>query len=339
MNSNKITYALNPKNLALLGLLDDFYQLYYDVDQIYSNEFEQSEWNSDIDKKVRNKIRNLLDGFFKVTTYVFTQEYPIIHPNTISLNIARAFVDVKHPQPLRLEYKMVAFGKFLTVLQDMVAVIIQQRKRHEKTNITIERATELINENILLLIGNCYTDHTPTPTAEPDRLIVFKSLSHISCNVKRHIIDSDIVLVETIKDNKVVKLPIHSCKTCGRLFIGAQTLTVFEEMYGRMLIRTTADVTPKIDSFDYFNSESELHQYGYNVVEGELSESERHTILIRLLETKKMTEFQIKRDIENAIRLFCNDSRFVNAVPKWKKDLIFLSEFSLTHQITNNKKD
>ena len=80
-----------------------------------------------------------------------------------------------------------------------------------------------------------------------------------------------------------------------------------------------------------FNGESELHQYGYNVVDGRMSEEERRLLLVELLKEKKMTRFQIMRDIENAIGLFDDDYRFLNAVSKWKSDLLFISEYSMSH--------
>lgn len=65
--------------------------------------------------------------------------------------------------------------------------------------------------------------------------------------------------------------------------------------------------------------------------EGKLSEEERHLLLVALLKDNKMTRFQIMRDIENAIRIFDDDYRFINAVSKWKSDLLFISEYSISH--------
>ena len=58
-----------------------------------------------------------------------------------------------------------------------------------------------------------------------------------------------------------------------------------------------------------------------------MSQSERRTLLIKLLEMEILTTFQICRDIENAIRIFKGEERYERAVEKWRSDLFFISEY------------
>lgn len=324
-------YELNAKNLALLGLLDRCHQLYHDIDTIYAVEFEHTMWPQDT--KTMPKIRRLLDAFLSNTTYLFTQDYLYLHPNSAAMKKARFFLECRHTKPLHLEYKMVSFSAFLKILQEFVATILCRRKSYDHIYISMEKAIELINENITSLVNSMSKSHIDSFSIHEnqavDQLIVFQSLSLISCNTKAHDIISDWICVKALKSGQSIRLPVHVCKTCGRIFVGYETLKVFEEIYGKFLVRIIAE--KNCDEFyDYaFNGESELHQYGYNVVEGKMSEAERRLLLVTLLREKKLTQFQIVRDIEKAIQIFDGDCRFVNAVSKWKSDLLFISEYSV----------
>lgn len=326
-------YELNSKNLALLGLLDKFRQLYDDIEKIYAAEFEYTVWPSQVQDKTMPKIRKLLDDFFLDTTCLFTRDYLRIHPNSDAMKISKFFLKVKRTAPLCLSFSMASFDSFLKVLQEFVAIILCRRKSYNNIYISTEQAMELINENIRLLLEDHTGFFVDSFSVQDKHLthqfIAFRSLALISCNTNAHDVVSDWVFVRTLKNSQEVKLPIHFCKTCGRTFIGLETLRVYEEIYGKLLVRI---VTEKNCSEPYgyaFNGESELHQYGYNVVEGKMSEEDRHLLLVSLLKNSQMTQFQMIRDIENAIRIFHNDYRFANAVSKWKSDLLFIYEYSM----------
>lgn len=329
-------YELNSKNLALLGLLDECHQLYSNIEDVYVNEFEHTRSPLQVQEKTMPKIRKLLDAFLSETTYLFTQDYLYLHPNSDAMRKAMFFLDIKHTKPLHIECRMVSFSTFLKTLHEFVASILCRRKSHDHIYISKEKAIELINENIISLVkrsAKLSADFSPIQENQAaNQLIVFKSLSLISCNIKTHDVVSDWIFVKALKNGQIIRLPVHVCKTCGRIFVGRETLNVFEEIYGKLLVRKIAD-RDYGDAYNYMiNGESELHQYGYNVVEGMLSENERHHLLVTLLKERKLTQFQIVRDIEKAIQIFDDDYRFVNAVSKWKSDLLFISEYSMSHE-------
>ena len=84
-------------------------------------------------------------------------------------------------------------------------------------------------------------------------------------------------------------------------------------------------------AFEGLKAESQLHSYGYNVVEGQMSEIERRNLLIRLLQSGEMTYFEICRDIKNAIHTQQHLAFRASAVAKWKSDLAFLSKYIERH--------
>lgn len=327
-------YELNSKNLALLGVLDKCHQLYSDIEDIYAAEFEHTMWPNQVQDRTMPKIRKLLDAFLSEMTYLFTQDYLRIHPNSDAMRKTLFFLEVKHPKPLHIRCKMVSFGDFLKITQEFVAAILCTRKSYDHIYVSMEKTIELINKNIISLVERSTQSHTDTisiqENQEVNQLIVFKSLALISCNTKAHDVVSAWILVKALKSDQCVNLPVHVCKTCGRIFIGYETLKVFEGIYGKLLVKIIAEKNCG-EFYDYtFSGESELHQYGYNVVEGKMSEAERHFLLVTLLREKKLTRFQIVRDIEKALQIFGDDYRFVNAVSKWKDDLLFIAEYPMS---------
>lgn len=329
------SYELNSKNLALLGLLDECHQLYSNIEDTYTAEFEHTMWPQQVQDTAMPKIRRQLDAFLSDTTYLFTQDYLCLHPNSDAMRKTRFFLETRHTKPLHIKCRMVSFSVFLKVLQEFVAAILCRRKSYDHVYISMEKAIEIINENIICLVKRRAISHTDSfliqENQAAEQLIVFKVLSLTSCNTKAHDVVSDWVFVKALKNGQSIKLPVHICKTCGRIFIGHETLKVFEEIYGKLLVKIIAEKNYYETCSYVFSGESELHQYGYNVVEGKLSVEERRLLLVTLLKENKLTQFQIIRDIERAIQIFEDDDRLSNAVSKWKRDLLFISEYSISY--------
>lgn len=325
---------LTVKNLACIGLLDDFYQLYFDIETVYCTEFEQTKSVDKVQTNTMGKIRKLIDTFLSQTTYVFTKEYDKLHPNADAMKITMRFLDVKpyiktsHKHMMGFEVRMESIKRFLEIFEIMIADILVRRKSHDGVYISPDKAIEEINNNILLLAKNSAGENLlSSDTCNKEKLIIFKSLSLISCNTKTHKVVPLWLSVSPINSNSTIKIPVHHCLTCGRIFIGKETLKVYENMYGKLLIKTVDE--SNVDTENYILAgESELHQYGYNVIHGKMSEDERHSLLIALIKENKMSEFEIKRDIENAIRIFDGRYSFALAIQKWKNDLKFISEYS-----------
>ena len=159
-------------------------------------------------------------------------------------------------------------------------------------------------------------------------LYVFKSLSNISCNLKKHTITPDTQEIYAASEHAYITIPVHICLNCHRKFIGYETLKQFSKSYGKLFVLTRDDLSNYDDSvFNCFSNESKLHTLGYNVVNGEMSESDRHELLKYLISTKQISYFEVCRDIEQAIRIFSSSTRHQIAVQKWMNDLKFIGEY------------
>ena len=81
--------------------------------------------------------------------------------------------------------------------------------------------------------------------------------------------------------------------------------------------------------FNGFRAESELHQLGYNVIDGELSDDERHNILTYILTHNKLEYKTVVASIEQNVRIFEDIPKYQLAVKKWKDDLGFIGKFEI----------
>ena len=153
-------------------------------------------------------------------------------------------------------------------------------------------------------------------------LTVYKTLYNISCNVNKHSVIPSIGVLEV--DDREISIPLHYCEMCKKAFIGKESLKFYTKTCGDF--QTTIYEEP-----DYFGDlqRSELYRYGYNVRADGMSRKQRRNLLVSLYETRKLTEFQIRRDLEKNIFMFKNNKSFRFAVKKWNEDLEFFNLYLL----------
>lgn len=168
-------------------------------------------------------------------------------------------------------------------------------------------------------------------------LIPYKNLKLISCNQNHHDVREAICRRKLYKADASIRIPVHQCITCGKLFVGETTIIIFERYYGHIIAKYEGEEGNYTENeyFYYDLGESKLHSLGYNVVEGRMTEGQRHQMLIDLYTDGEITFFEICRDLEYAIRLFGKNRKMVNAVKKWKRDLEFFNNWIANH---NTKK-
>ena len=162
-----------------------------------------------------------------------------------------------------------------------------------------------------------------------DTLYVFTALDNLDCNLNHHDLIAIRYPARTVT-GEIVRLPVHHCRTCNRIFIGSKTLHLYQEEFGKIMVkrhRTLSAGSAEYENFEEFADESELHQHGYNVRRGVLTEEERHAILKYLYDSGEMSYFAICRDIEKAINLSGNSVARSAAVAKWENDLKFIGDY------------
>lgn len=325
-------YALTKENLAYLGLYEPFYDLYCSYKDILinaqeklSNQKAQTVWPDEITKFTNNKSRQLFNEFFNSYSYLFTDEEYIFHANTVFMRRIDPY-NAKHTKPLALEISFVSFERFLKRLEWAVAFLIRNKKEKEHSRPFDEEAIlGSVNNRIQNLANGAKTfqsSNRVNPNEICEELTIYVNLKNITCNQKKHKINSSFCYCKLV-EGKIVQLPIHYCAICNKCFIGIESLKIYEKTYGKII------AVKHYESDGYFFDnfgKSELYQTGYNAEENGMTDQERKAHLKFLIETEKMKPFEIVRDLENAIRLHRNKFQDRFAVDKWRKDLEYVND-------------
>lgn len=336
-----MSLAFNEANLAIMGLYDAVYDMYVDLQAIYNSAIEQLDTSTlsfpdKADDACRSQVRQVLEGFLSSHTSFFSRDYEKLHINAYGLK-GFSMLEAKHgTRALQVIISDITFHSFLESFFMVVVRTIAQRRNRQYPSKEIDVVFEEVNQHINSLAAQ-YRKRIPITQAnsiyrEDNQLFVYSQFSLISCNQKKHTIVSDIFCAEKLDGTGFYHLPIHRCATCGRKFAGKYTLDFYQKEFGKIRVAVQKDLTtdnPR--AFEGLKAESQLHSYGYNVVEGQMSETERRNLLIRLLQSGEMTYFEICRDIKNAIHTQQHLSFRAPAVAKWKSDLEFLSKYIEGH--------
>lgn len=344
------TYALTAANLASIGALDDFYDLYCEVEeiceQVKADNYKAGKLGATdfilyfLTQYNKKEIREACEVLLNKYLYLFSDERPVIYATYFGFKMF-TFYHREMPKdgfPGDEILKKITFNEFLIELEIAVYRIFANSalknnilNKNDDVDFQKEYKKQIvqINPHIKSIFESKKQDYIfdgldKLPSANK-ALYVFDRLSSIKCSRENHPVVSTKFIVELVDGGKIV-LPAHYCYYCNKYFIGRITLSLFEKSYGKLMI----EKIPYIDdlsNFEGFQMESKLHSLGYNVVEGKMSVTERQNLLINLLEKNKISYLEMCSTIEQNIRLFKNSYRHRYAVEKWKMDLKLIGEY------------
>ncbi len=327
-------YSLTPSAVADIGAMDDFYDLYIKIEEIYSDEVEKikrgNESNGSYNPSKVNdslqcskEVRDAFEPVLQKYLILFSDENRKIHANP------HAFKKINFLHYIKYEkVTFITFKEFLKEFEDVVCRILYKWRLQEKPKYLFEaicRETEHHLRESLKKYKKVSIDETGEclPTDAP--LFIFRNLSRTACHIYRHRIVPETFTADFAAMSGKILLPVHYCENCKHYFIGAETLKLYEKNYGKLLVqKRKMDVC---DSFLNLRLESILHEFGYNVSDGK-TEKERQQLLIRLLETGKVTYDDITRCIEFNIQMHWDKPV---ALEKWKHDLKYVGDYIITH--------
>lgn len=338
--------ALTPLNLAYMGLLDDFYDLYCEIKEVY--EFHKrtymrehyinaplfcNEW----DKLCLHDVKKKMEPYLNKYRYFLNVDCKEIHARAYAFSefsfVKRSMTVIEDStDPFIVSYK--SFSEFLIEIQ-IILSILDHRFNYANNNKhsfgdSWTNITQRIHEQAAEEKDKCVNvskDHTET---SDNTLYIFDRLQNISCWKLNHPIISARYIAMVAKTSQLIALPVHYCNFCKKYFIGAKTLAVFEKEFGKLAI-LKKDISDMKISFGCFDPESKLHSLGYNVINGKLSEAERENLLIYLIDNKMISYVEICATIEQNISIFKNSYRHRLAVEKWITDLEAIGNYILKH--------
>jgi hypothetical protein len=336
-------HSLTQENLAILGALDDFYDAYNKIIELYDAEWNNyliekgdraDPYSCKLDDKCKNNVIKIYESFINKYKYIFIDDDRPIHSSTYSFQLFSMVADYKPSQtsyPPKL--KMISFSQFLYSILVVVTLTISKwgktkpdkayKWKFKDINAHIDDLVNTEKEKIKL-------NFVPPEDLTDSTLYIFNVLSSTSCYRNNHPVEIKKFVAE-LSDESGVILPAHYCSCCNKYFIGSITLSLFDKKYGKMLIKKQ-HCSDEGNSFDNYSDESELHALGYNVIDGDMTDKERQDLLLLLLKKNKIDIFKMVPTIEQDIRLFEDSPRHQLAVKKWKADLQFITMWN-----ANNK--
>lgn len=327
--------------LALAGIYELTYDLYLELTEIYENTYADyittSTRNSPVlyahqlDRLSRKAARDAIDKYLSASTFFYTDEWERIYSNATGMN-GFSMLNIKKSQPLSIEIKNITFTQFIEELEWLIVSILLRRKQYTLPKTPREIVEKKLFKHIASVVERCennrFLDVSEKLRSNNSPLIIYKSLSSISCNREKHTVISSHCYNQLIDKSRWIKLPIHHCLNCGKRFMGWETLRVYEDLYGMFFFerKTEKGNAPDKNGFASLEAESKLHSMGYNVIAGEMTERERRSLLEYLLDEGKITYLEADRDISQAISRLEHSPSHADAVRKWRSDLFFLGE-------------
>lgn len=342
--ASSFKYALNASNLAVLGALDEFYDVYCAIESVYENQrklfveqngSDKTLWAMDLDELARKDVRNLCEPIMNKYRYLFDPEQGYIFATAFGfrvfsyLNVKTDFVNHRYI------IKYISFREFLERFQFVVTRLLHKRVTKEKPKYAFERLAAEINARIDSLAktkaSDCIIGPAATTPATAAPLYLFDMLSSTLCYRQDHPVVPARFIADRADGTGQLVLPVHYCNYCNKYFIGTKTLAQFEKDYGKVIVERRK-LTDADDGFSMFRTESRLHQLGYNVIDGNMSEEGRRRLLVYLLDHKRISYLDMCSTIEQNIRMFQNSYRHHLAVTKWKSDLKYIGDYVISSQ-------
>ena len=345
---------ITPEGLALAGVLDEFYSAYLDLyglfEEIHKQKYGDDPWffpdirlNS---RKIRYPVMKTLNDLFLKYYYLFVPNKDIIiWDKDIYYDFFIVYYHIKPKEKYRYHEKgflqaqtgkwaIISFNAFLINISNILAkmLIIYEKKEGRKTSFSdcIEKiaqhfkvSSEMLGKEIIVP-----EDKIVPITNKP--LFIFKNLTTTSCSRQNHNLKSARYVAKHTLDSSQFLLPTHYCESCEKYLIGEYSLRLYEKTFGRFLLDRKQD-SEVSTGLKTMSPESKLHELGYNVEQGGPNKTERQRLLIKVLENKYLTYFQVCSTIENNIRLFSTRPRYIDAVHKWQDDLKFIGDYVLEH--------
>jgi len=140
-------------------------------------------------------------------------------------------------------------------------------------------------------------------------------------------------------NNNICTIYVDYCSDCNRYFIDEKSLQTYHKKFGIILLKIELDKSQWQGNGDFNRKpESILMLLGYNVREGELSESKRHTLLSKIIDNGLIE----RGEVIKYLRMFIdtNGENYNNrfAKEKWQNDLNFIRQHNADRTILGQLK-
>ncbi|MCC8152519.1 MAG: hypothetical protein LIO96_14045 [Lachnospiraceae bacterium] len=329
-------WSLTPANLAEIGEVDEFYETYLKIREIYEDLLapyanECKAWNGqDYDKQVRKAVMNICDPVLLRNRRLFTNDDIILHANAYGFeHFQFCYYELPEDSILTLTCRLCDFDGFLREFQVAVTRILYRRRLREKPQYKFEPFFQEVNTHIDLVVkqwGSNQEWHAGKLVNEPltdEPLYKYESLISTTCHREHHKVEPAVYIAASMDRESIIRIPCHYCTECKKYYIGAITYSIFMKNYGRMVFEKYVMNSEGWEA--KLQNESKLHRLGYNVIKDGMTENERQSLLLWLLDHKRITYREISETLEWNIRQFENSFPHRFAVREWMADQEYIS--------------
>ena len=340
---------LTAEGLAVLGILDETLDLYNDLCNTVLEAYATAQrdahphaviWPDRFDKLCKTPINH----WIKKHLSIFTEDFHHLYSNNRIFH-GFSMLDTRRTDILQLEWRPISFSKFMDSLGELIVRAISYRTYSGNIYARYDHIRGRVRAHVSKKIAEKRAQSSvPANDAEIIKAVVenavdvwvYRNTRTILCVSGNHEIAPRTVRVLNLASDCVVNLPVRYCATCKRYFISDQTLSAYESEFGKLLIRTSRETADKAMSAN-FQAESELHRWGYNVIDGQTTAAERQKLIRILIQYGLMDQEAICRDLENALGIFEKNPKMQLAVQKWKRDLVFCRNLSVNESIVTGR--
>lgn len=341
-----MTYFLNTKNLAMIGILEDVYSVFdLLITSIQTASIKDQgffEYLSTISpasvdatsqlqtfqymSSARDAIIEELDGLLYSNRFIFSSDSLPFHVDNEMFGHIFGWSVLDAPK-----HGPVCYPTFTTFLHSIEDAVYDRLAREYTANTGKPFYDRTAYGKHIQGVADVYRAHRAHYSVSETLLvdaILYRCLHQVSCNLLNHRVVSTIKPVAVLSSGKCIDFPIHHCETCGKNFVGIQTLKAYSDDFGNPYLNYSTDSDNSSD-FSAFPSMSELYKTGYNVRQAGMSEAERRALLKGLIDRDSSSYMGICRDLGSAISRFQSIPRYDEAVKKWKADLKYVTTYVL----------
>ncbi len=153
-----------------------------------------------------------------------------------------------------------------------------------------------------------------------------------TCVRKNHSIESVTAKTVNVKNNQPVEVNVFYCAQCKKYFINFEALQAY---FSRGIYPALQYTYENVEQGE-LREASDLMLYGYNVREGQLTQSERRRILEWIIDSGLLSKAEIIGNLQFKVRYNGRKAGNERAKAKWQDDIQFVSRYVVNNNRSIN---
>lgn len=272
----------------------------------------------------------------RLQDFMLTRKMKIMYPTWYLCNDDEKYLDGEGCVAFALQKAFISFEQFIVNIEVVFRRAILEERRKTNPDITSFQNRDDIAKHAYTVVERRKKEYPSVGASilqlSSQPLHLYGLLHNTTCFQRKHPLQTKLYYAKKQNCKDIVALPVHYCPQCNKYMMGELSFSLFGECFGNFCVQIRKDSDCK-SKFDDFEAASELYRLGYTVRAGKLSEYKRRRLLVDILESGMMTFDQVASTIEDDIKRGQNNPIFVNAVPKWHRDLKYINEYVAQKEI------